>query len=235
MSASSRLGFALASALTLGNAACGFAGVLALALEGPSAIPLAAGLIFGAWLFDTVDGMAARAFKVSGPFGAMLDSLCDVVSFGVLPALIAVEAARASVPLAAALVGAGVYLAGALLRLGRYTVKALTENAGGDRLWFEGLSSPAAAMAVAAAALAAPVFAPAWAVVAASALLGLLMVSRLPYPDLVKFCLRRRLWLGILLIPLAALAAAPWTAVLAGVFLVYVAASPLLRLRGARA
>lgn len=231
MRASSRLGFAVASALTLGNAACGFAGVLALALQGPSAIPVAVGLIFGAWLFDTVDGMAARAFKVSGLFGAMLDSVCDVVSFGVLPALIAVEAGRGSVPLAAAVVGAGVYLAAALFRLSRYTVKALTADAGADRLWFEGLSSAAAAMAVAACALAAP----AWAVVAAAALTGPLMVSNLPYPDLVKFYLRRRLWFWTLLIPLAALAAAPWTEVLAGVFLLYVAASPLLRLQGRRA
>ena len=230
----SRLGLVVANGLTLGNAACGFAGVLVLALEGRPAIPLAVALVFGAWLFDTVDGMAARAFGVSGPFGAALDSLCDVVSFGVLPALIVCVAAQGTLrPFA--LAAAGLCLAGALLRLARYTVKAVGEAPGAGpaasdgRLWFEGLPSTAGAMIVAALALAAP----AWAAAAGAAAAGLLMPSRRPYPDLTRFYLQRRLPAWTLLLPLPALLAAPWPAVLAGVLVLYGALAPLLRLRRA--
>jgi len=217
---------AVANGLTLGNAACGFAGVLALALQGPAAVPLAAGLVFAGWLFDTVDGMAARAFGVTGRFGAALDSLCDVVSFGVLPALLAVETAGAPLR-AAAVAAAALYLACALLRLARYTVKAAGEPAGGERLWFQGMPSTAAAMTVAALALAAP----GWPAAAAAVIAGPLMASSAPYPDLTRLYLSRRLPAWTLLPPLALLAAARSAWAVAALFGLYLVASPLLRTR----
>jgi len=45
-------------------------------------------LVFFAALFDTLDGVVARAVKGSSQFGAELDSLCDLVNFGVVPCLI---------------------------------------------------------------------------------------------------------------------------------------------------
>jgi CDP-diacylglycerol--serine O-phosphatidyltransferase len=220
--------FATATALTLGNAGCGFAGVLALALVGQQAIFVAGALVFAAWLFDTCDGIAARALGVSGPFGAMLDSLCDAVSFGVLPGLIAVTAASDAWRWLA-IVAAAAYLAAALLRLSRYTVKAASGAPDEHRLWFQGISSPAAAMTVAAAALVGSD----WGAAVAAAVTAPIMVSSLPYPDLTRFYLERRVPVWTLAVPLIALALVPWRTVLLAGFILYVLGGPLLRIRRA--
>src|SRR5207344_3248254 len=52
---------------------------------------LCGGLIFLAMLFDMFDGQVARMAKVTSDFGAQLDSLCDLVSFGVAPAILLVK------------------------------------------------------------------------------------------------------------------------------------------------
>jgi CDP-diacylglycerol---serine O-phosphatidyltransferase len=71
--------------LTCCNLICGCFGIVFL-LEDRS-IP-AAYFVWAACLFDFFDGFAARMLKVASPIGKELDSLADVVSFGVLPALI---------------------------------------------------------------------------------------------------------------------------------------------------
>lgn len=71
--------------LTLGNLFSGFLGIL-LAFHGELA--LAGWMILLAALFDFCDGLAARAFNAKSEIGADLDSLCDIVSFGVLPGII---------------------------------------------------------------------------------------------------------------------------------------------------
>ncbi|MCZ8354936.1 MAG: CDP-diacylglycerol--serine O-phosphatidyltransferase [Cyclobacteriaceae bacterium] len=72
------------NALTSLNLATGCLGIL-LVLQG---YPVeAAWFVWLACLFDFFDGFAARLFKVSGNFGKELDSLADMVSFGVLPAV----------------------------------------------------------------------------------------------------------------------------------------------------
>src|SRR5262245_11250920 len=48
-------------------------------------------LIFVAMLFDVFDGRVARLAKVTSDFGAQLDSLCDLVSFGVAPGILLVK------------------------------------------------------------------------------------------------------------------------------------------------
>lgn len=71
--------------LTCCNLLCGCLGIV-FVLEGRD-IP-AAYLVWLAGLFDFFDGFAARMLKVTSPIGKELDSLADVVSFGVLPALV---------------------------------------------------------------------------------------------------------------------------------------------------
>ncbi len=73
------------NALTLMNLMAGCAG-LALAAGGDTL--MAAWMILLAGLFDVLDGMIARLLHVSSPLGKELDSLADVVSFGVLPGFI---------------------------------------------------------------------------------------------------------------------------------------------------
>ena len=71
--------------LTCCNLVCGCLGIIAL-LEGKD-IP-SAYFVWAACIFDFLDGFAARILKISSPIGKELDSLADMVSFGVLPALL---------------------------------------------------------------------------------------------------------------------------------------------------
>ena len=71
--------------LTCCNLVCGCFGIV-FVLEGRD-IP-AAYFVWLAGLFDFFDGFAARILKVTSPIGKELDSLADVVSFGVLPSLV---------------------------------------------------------------------------------------------------------------------------------------------------
>lgn len=73
------------NAITCGNLLCGCIG-LVMAMRGH--LDTAAWLIGLAAILDFGDGFVARLVKVSGPFGKELDSLADVVTFGVLPATI---------------------------------------------------------------------------------------------------------------------------------------------------
>lgn len=72
--------------ITLCNLACGAIGIV-LAFE--SELSYAALMIFAGAFFDFFDGFAARLLKVSNELGKQLDSMADMVTFGVLPAVIA--------------------------------------------------------------------------------------------------------------------------------------------------
>lgn len=72
--------------LTLGNLACGVLGI-AFCVQGNPV--LATWMILLSALLDFFDGMAARALGINNPHGKDLDSLADVVSFGVLPGFLA--------------------------------------------------------------------------------------------------------------------------------------------------
>jgi len=72
------------NALTCGNLLCGCLGIV-FCLENRD-IPIAY-FVWAAGLFDFFDGFAARWLKVTSPIGKELDSLADMVSFGLLPAL----------------------------------------------------------------------------------------------------------------------------------------------------
>ncbi len=80
----------LPNAMTCGNLLCGCIG-LVMALRGH--LELASWLIGLAAVLDFGDGFVARMVNVSGPFGKELDSLADVVTFGVLPAAIVFQLA----------------------------------------------------------------------------------------------------------------------------------------------
>jgi len=71
--------------LTTANLACGTASIL-LASHGQ--LTAACALVFAAAVFDVFDGLAARALGGGSPLGAQLDSLADLVSFGVAPAFL---------------------------------------------------------------------------------------------------------------------------------------------------
>jgi len=72
--------------LTTANLSCGVASIL-MASQGQ--LTLACWLVFAGAFFDVLDGLAARALGGGTPLGAQLDSLADMVTFGVAPAFIA--------------------------------------------------------------------------------------------------------------------------------------------------
>ncbi len=75
----------LPNALTCGNLLCGCVGIIFTIQYSTS---MAAWFVWAACLFDFLDGFAARTLKISSPIGKELDSLADMVSFGVLPSIV---------------------------------------------------------------------------------------------------------------------------------------------------
>ena len=86
-------GFHLADIFTLGNAACGFAAVLmamrSVATGRVDDLLIAAAFAPAAFVFDVLDGRVARWRQTASALGRELDSLADVISFGVAPAALA--------------------------------------------------------------------------------------------------------------------------------------------------
>lgn len=104
----------------------------------------AAVAIFISMVFDGLDGRVARLTRTQSAFGAEYDSLADMVSFGIAPALVAFTWALA--PLGkVGWIAAFIYAVGAALRLARFNTMIGTE----DKRYFTGLPSPAAAAIVA--------------------------------------------------------------------------------------
>ena len=162
----------LPTLMTLGNLLCGFAAlgyasgagsVEAPSLGGPYA---AAGyLIFAAMVLDILDGGLARLARATSDFGTELDSLADVVTFGVVPAFLCLKIvshvladggapAIAISPVAESMLGrfywiiAAIYVACAALRLARFNT--LNQHGLEAHLAFKGLPTPGAAGVVAA-------------------------------------------------------------------------------------
>jgi CDP-diacylglycerol--serine O-phosphatidyltransferase len=117
-----------------------FAGFYAVVQAMNGRFEHAAVAIFIAMVMDGLDGRVARLTHTQSAFGAEYDSLSDMVSFGVAPALILyVWALKPMGKLG--WIAAFVYCAGAALRLARFNTK-LDES---DKRYFQGLPSPAAA------------------------------------------------------------------------------------------
>jgi CDP-diacylglycerol--serine O-phosphatidyltransferase len=104
----------------------------------------AAVAVFVAMVLDGLDGRVARLTRTQSAFGAEYDSLADMVSFGVAPALVVYEWALKGLG-RWGWIAAFVYCAGAALRLARFntTLEVI------DKRYFQGLPSPAAAALVA--------------------------------------------------------------------------------------
>ena len=128
----------LPSLFTLGNMICGFSSVL-MAFQGRFRI--AAVLIAVSIVLDIFDGAVARAVGAITPFGLQFDSLADLISFGIAPAVLVYTWALPSYP-QWAWAGAMFWLACAAYRLARFNV---TIDPLADKRYFIGLPSPGAA------------------------------------------------------------------------------------------
>jgi len=135
--------YLLPSLFTIGNMFCGYASIVH-AMWGEFAI---AALYVGiAFVLDSLDGRIARYTNTTSAFGVELDSLADVISFGMAPAVLAFSWG---------LTGLGrwgwasgfIYVAAAALRLARFNIQSSTQT---DKRYFVGMPSPSAAGVVAA-------------------------------------------------------------------------------------
>lgn len=227
-----------------------------LTVESVHLIETAALLVFVAMVFDGLDGAVARLTNQTTVFGAQLDSLADAVTFGVAPAFLAkvlVEFhARGPAPLLPPhaklyYAAAAIFVLCAAMRLARFNVEVESPRAD-DHKEFSGLPSPAAAAVICSAIaffatrrennLSALLLPPSiyedliLAMPVALVLLGLLMVSRFPYPHLVNSLVRGRHTFPFLatLVVLTFVAAIEWQLAVVVLSLVYVASGILIGL-----
>ncbi|CAN5803627.1 CDP-diacylglycerol--serine O-phosphatidyltransferase [soil metagenome] len=128
--------YLLPNLMTAGNLFCGFGAVLsiieaALVIQKHgSAGPLyheTIAFILGACVFDLLDGRVARLGGTESPFGREFDSLADIVSFGMAPALLAYQVVLQGFPRAGWLIAFAYLLCGAL-RLARFNCYAMVKT-----------------------------------------------------------------------------------------------------------
>ena len=188
------------SLFTTANLLCGYIAVVRC-IQGE--FEWAAIALFIAALLDRVDGWVARLTGTSSDFGVQLDSLADVISFGMAPALMAYMWALAPLPKPWSL-APFLYLAAGAARLARFNIQAPTL----DKRYFVGLPIPAAACAIAACVfysperIADPIAGGLVAVLVAA--LAILMVSKARYRSFKDIDLRSRIrWVMVSLMALA--------------------------------
>jgi CDP-diacylglycerol--serine O-phosphatidyltransferase len=135
--------YLLPSLMTVANLFCGYACIVYAASRGD--FDTAALLLGIAMILDTLDGFFARLTNSTSAFGVQLDSLADVVSFGVAPAILAFLWGLWPLGRLGWAVGF-LYVTAAAMRLARFNIQANTVT---DKRYFAGMPSPAAAAVIA--------------------------------------------------------------------------------------
>lgn len=180
--------YLLPSLFTMANMFCGYC-CLVYTMRGEFAT--AAPLIGLAVVLDMLDGRIARLTGATSEFGVQFDSLADVISFGVAPAVLAFK--WGLVPFDKLGWAAGfVFVSAAAIRLARFNIQT---GMPGDRRYFVGMPSPAAAGVPAATVFAYPYGLQDWMAVLALPMVlvpALLMVSTIKYRSFKTIDLRSR-------------------------------------------
>ncbi|MBQ6015301.1 MAG: CDP-diacylglycerol--serine O-phosphatidyltransferase [Bacteroidales bacterium] len=214
------------NAITSLNLLCGVIGIVLYFKNND----LAFAAMLAAVAFDFCDGLAARLLGVISPRGKELDSLADVVSFGVLPAIMMAGMADylyqggpwrwlCAIPLLIAVFSA--------LRLSKFNLDERQHES------FIGLPTPASALICGALCCIAPESTPFWVFPAVAAVLCFLLVCELPMfsfkfgkdmkADVATRMLRYAIIsISIIIIVLVILLRLPWPAIILGVLLAYI-------------
>lgn len=230
--------FLLPNAFTTAALMAGFYAIVAAINEQTVAACVA---ILVAGLLDGVDGRIARLTNTQSDFGVQYDSLSDMVSFGVAPAVLVFTWALGDLgqpdTVAAKLgwLGAFFYAACAALRLARFNAQAGVA----EKAYFQGLASPAAAGTI----LASVWFSVsrdigpelvAWPLLILTVFLGALMVSRVRYFSFKAWPASDRVpiaWIFVLLV-IIVLLAIDLPAVLFVIGILYIFSGPVVTARG---
>lgn len=198
--------YLLPSLFTIGNMWCGYACVV-YAMRGD--YETAAPFVGFAYLLDALDGRIARLTGGESEFGLQLDSLADVVSFGIAPAVLAYAWGLQSLGRLGWAAGF-MFVACGAMRLARFNI----QTTGGDKRYFVGMPIPAAAGVVASTVFFYPLgfddyraALPALAVVLIPAVM---MVSTIRYRSFKDLDLRSRRSFRVLVL-IAAIIVAIWT------------------------
>jgi CDP-diacylglycerol--serine O-phosphatidyltransferase len=210
----------LPSLITILNGVCGFAAII-FAGKGSGVIPadskipfftfgsttyfaMSGYMVLVAMIADMLDGRLARRVKSTSSFGGQLDSLCDIISFGVAPAYLMLnflENELASIGLSderflqrLVWLSAAAYISCAAIRLARFNVE--NEEDESAHMSFMGLPTPAAAGVIVSLVIFHQETIPAFAIICALPFFALgisiLMVSRIRYPHILNQYLRGR-------------------------------------------
>ena len=225
--------FLLPNMLTTGALFAGFYSIVA-AIDGN--FPAAAWAIFIAMFLDGMDGRVARMTSTASEFGKEFDSLADMVSFGLAPAIVTYQwgverlAEYGQIWGRLGWLAAFLYAAAAAFRLARFNTNSATQ----DRAYFQGLASPPAAAGVASMVWLTTVYGIEGLValvagITVTALAGLLMMSKFRYLSFKDVHPGRRLrFAQLLAIPLVIIVIAiepPLTIFL--LFVIYASSGPV--------
>lgn len=179
---------------TIGNL---FLGIIAILLAFHDNYNLAALMVIIAMLLDGLDGRVARALNVQSEFGKELDSLSDVISFGVAPAFIMYVSAFIELNPALAWVVTAIFPICGALRLARFNVVDGTPG------YFIGLPIPAAGGVICTLALFSKDISAPYLIIA-MLLVSYLMVSTVRYPNFKKIGIpKKAIWITPIVIALA--------------------------------
>jgi len=252
----------LPTMFTLANLLCGFMAIFVasrpigteMAFVDWTPLTCAALFIFVGQIFDALDGRVARLTRSTSELGEQLDSMADMVTFGVAPAFILVQVIGVQAPFLSntgdsvydrlGLVIACIYVACAGLRLARFNIEQ-DDPSVDAHLYFDGLPSPGAAGAVAGLALlhqhiwannnqSVGADIAAYVMLAATLLSALAMVSQLRYVHVMNRYVRGRapfLSVAMAVVVLLLLLVWPHPAI-AGGFVVYAVSGPVAGLLG---
>jgi CDP-diacylglycerol--serine O-phosphatidyltransferase len=224
--------YLLPNLLTTGALFAGFYSIVA-AIDGN--FPSAAWAIYAAMFLDGLDGRVARLTSTASEFGKEYDSLSDMVSFGLAPAIVTYQWGVERLAEYGALWGrlgwlaAFLYCAAAAFRLARFNT-----NVGQDRRFFQGMPSPPAAAGVASMVWLATHYQIQGLVglvagITVTAVAGLLMTSRFAYLSFKDVRAGRRVkFANLLIIPLVIIVIAIHPQVTIFVlFLIYASSGPV--------
>jgi CDP-diacylglycerol--serine O-phosphatidyltransferase len=188
----------LPNLFTIGNLFLGIISIISVFNDKPE---LAAIMVIVAMLLDGLDGRVARALNAQSEFGKELDSLSDVISFGVAPAFIMYVVAFSSLPSAAAWIVTAIFPICGALRLARFNV---VEGVPG---YFIGLPIPAAGGVLCTLALFHSEL-NSIVLLLSTLLLSYLMVSTVKYPNFKKVGIpKKAIWITPIVVAVAVIVA----------------------------
>jgi CDP-diacylglycerol---serine O-phosphatidyltransferase len=212
-----RIKFGVANGCTIASLMLGMSAIFLSMHHNPR---IAAALLVGCVVFDGLDGAVARKLGVASPFGAQMDSLADMCSFGMAAPVVVYASMRGEAPGWLIAIACGMIAAGAAIRLARFNVSPK------DGRFFSGVPTTMTA-AVMGIAVLVGLRLPGAVAVAAVAVLAIAMVSGFPYAKVARL-VKLPVWI--------------WIAPVAGMFIdfqatfailvaIYVVSGPLLWLR----